>query len=60
MRDRFCFAAPLPVLGVLAEVIFLRRYMQALLHERNAVLKQIAESSQWQKYLPPAPISNLG
>ena len=55
MKDVFCFAAPLPVLGRLAEIIFLRRYMRALLQERNAVLKQIAESSDWQRYLPSTP-----
>jgi ligand-binding SRPBCC domain-containing protein len=52
MKDVFCFAAPLPVLGRLAEVTFLRRYMLALLRERNTVLKEIAESSEWQRYLP--------
>lgn len=51
MKDLFCFAAPVPVLGVLAEVFVLRRYMRALLGERNVVLKRIAESSDWQKYL---------
>ena len=45
MKNVFCFAAPLPVLGRLAEFAFLRRYMRALLRERNAVLKKIAESS---------------
>src|SRR5437762_4593125 len=45
MKDVFRFAAPLPVLGRLAEIAFLRSYMLALLRERNAVLKQIAESS---------------
>jgi len=52
VKDVFCFAAPLPVLGRLAEMAFLRRYMQALLRERNAVLKQIAESPEWPQYLP--------
>jgi ligand-binding SRPBCC domain-containing protein len=52
MKDVFCFAAPLPVLGPLAEAAFLRAYMQGLLRERNAVLKQIAESTEWRKYLP--------
>jgi ligand-binding SRPBCC domain-containing protein len=52
MKDVFYFAAPLPVLGWLAEAAFLRGYMQSLLRERNAVLKQIAESTEWQKYLP--------
>jgi ligand-binding SRPBCC domain-containing protein len=52
MRDTFTFAAPIPILGRIAEALFLRRYMLALLRERNAVIKQIAESSDWQHYLP--------
>ncbi|HXR16017.1 MAG TPA: SRPBCC family protein [Terriglobales bacterium] len=52
MRDVFRFAAPLPVLGRVAEIAFLCRYMQALLRERNALVKQIAESAAWQTYLP--------
>jgi ligand-binding SRPBCC domain-containing protein len=52
MRDVFSFAAPLPVLGRVAEVLVLRRYMRALLRERNAVLKQVAESQEWRQYLP--------
>ena len=45
MRDDFRVAAPLPLLGPL-EVLFLRRYMLALLRERNAVIKQVAESDE--------------
>jgi hypothetical protein len=52
MKDVLYFAAPLPVLGRMAEVFVLRRYMQKLLHERNLVLKQVAESDEWRKYLP--------
>jgi ligand-binding SRPBCC domain-containing protein len=54
MLDIFRVAAPIPVLGRIAETFILRRYMQSLLHERNAVIKQIAESptQDWQKYLP--------
>jgi ligand-binding SRPBCC domain-containing protein len=44
MRDVFCFAAPLGLLGRLAELVVLRRYMQALLRERNRVVREIAES----------------
>jgi ligand-binding SRPBCC domain-containing protein len=43
MRDVFEFAAPLPVIGRLAEILFLRRYMSKLLHERNVALKASAE-----------------
>jgi ligand-binding SRPBCC domain-containing protein len=52
MRDIFAFAAPLAALGLLAEFLFLRRYMQNLLRERNAAIKQIAQSGEWRKYLP--------
>ena len=51
-RDVFDFAAPWGRLGLFAEIVLLRRYMAGLLHERNAVLKRIAESSEWQRYLP--------
>jgi ligand-binding SRPBCC domain-containing protein len=51
MRDVFCFEPPLAVLGRVAGVVFLNRYMKALLRERNAVLKRISESSEWQNYL---------
>jgi ligand-binding SRPBCC domain-containing protein len=43
MGDVFRFAAPLPILGRLAEILVLRRYMQSLLRERIAALKTIAE-----------------
>jgi len=52
MTDIFWFEAPLPVLGRIAEIVILRRYMQALLRERNAVIRQFAESGEWRKVLP--------
>ena len=52
MKDAFRFAAPLPILGRIAEVLVLQRYMRALLHERNQVIKEIAESDRWTEYLP--------
>jgi hypothetical protein len=52
MKDLFRVTAPLPLLGPLAEILFLRRYMLMLLRERNAVIKQLAESNDWQTYLP--------
>ena len=51
MKDVFFFSAPLPVLGRVAEILILRRYMQALLHERNVAIKQIAESGEWRRYV---------
>ena len=51
MRDLFRFSAPLPPLGLLVESAILRRYMRRLLHERNQVIRQIAESGEWSRYL---------
>lgn len=52
MEDRFVFAAPVPFLGRLAEELILKRYMKRFLQQRNAVLKQAAESDQWKSLLP--------
>ena len=52
MRDVLVFAAPLGPLGRIVETLVLRRYMTRLLHERNAVIRQIAESDDWRRYLP--------
>jgi ligand-binding SRPBCC domain-containing protein len=52
MRDVLVFMAPLGMLGRVVEWAVLRRYMGALLHERNEVVREIAESTEWRKYLP--------
>jgi ligand-binding SRPBCC domain-containing protein len=52
MRDDFRFSAPLDPLGWISERLILRRYMLNLLTERNAVIQQVAESTEWQGYLP--------
>lgn len=51
MRDVFRFAAPLPILGRLAEIALLGRYMKAFLRERNAAIRRIAESEEWRSFL---------
>jgi ligand-binding SRPBCC domain-containing protein len=45
MVDIFDYTSPLGLLGRLADGLFLRRYMAALLRERNAYLKRAAEST---------------
>jgi ligand-binding SRPBCC domain-containing protein len=45
MVDIFDYTAPLGPLGRLADGLFLRRYMTALLRARNAYLKRAAEST---------------
>jgi hypothetical protein len=52
MRNDFRFAAPLSILGLIAERLFLRSYMLNLLRERNAIIKKVAESAEWSKYIP--------
>ena len=44
MTDVFDYVAPLGVLGSLADRLFLKRHMRCLLEERNAVIKDLAES----------------
>jgi ligand-binding SRPBCC domain-containing protein len=51
MKDAFRFAAPLPILGRVAEAAVLSEYMQRLLRERNQAIKQIAESGEWRRYI---------
>ncbi len=51
MRDRLTFAAPLSVLGNIAEQLFLKRYMDRFLRRRNAIVKRVAESDRWQDFL---------
>jgi hypothetical protein len=52
LKDIYAIAAPIPILGSIAESLFLRHYMLALARERNAVIKRLAESSGWRHYLP--------
>jgi ligand-binding SRPBCC domain-containing protein len=54
MIDVLTFQAPLGILGRVAEIVFLTRYMKTLLLTRNRYLKQMAEAEQkgeplWQR-----------
>jgi ligand-binding SRPBCC domain-containing protein len=51
MRDEIRFAARGGFIGRLATRIFLRKRLKAYLLERNAMIKQLAESEDWHKYL---------
>jgi ligand-binding SRPBCC domain-containing protein len=51
MRDRLTFAAPIPVLGNIAEQLFLKRYMDRFLRRRNEIVKRVAESDRWQDFI---------
>ena len=60
MRDEFHFSAPLGLLGRAAEWLFLTRYMTKLLRNRNRILKELAESGEWQRYLPDRAQNDFG
>jgi ligand-binding SRPBCC domain-containing protein len=51
MKDRFDYTSPLGVLGVIADAIFLERYMTKFLKQRNAAIKLCAESGDWKRIL---------
>ena len=54
MRDHFEFASPLGILGKIADWLFLTAYMRRFIIRRNAVLKQLAESGDWNRYVQHA------
>jgi ligand-binding SRPBCC domain-containing protein len=60
MMDRVEFASPVPVLGFLADVFFLRQYLRHFLQMRNRALKVAAESDQWRNYLSSVSAENQG
>ena len=51
MKDVFVFESPMGILGHVANVTFLTRYMTDLLSTRAQHLKLTAESDEWKKYL---------
>lgn len=51
MRDLFDYDAPLWLLGNLADILFLKKYMTKFLTERNRLIKEIAESEQWKEFI---------
>jgi ligand-binding SRPBCC domain-containing protein len=59
MRDELRFAAPLGILGRIAETFVLRRYFIRFLKQRNDLIKQVAEGPQetWSRYVQQTPPS---
>lgn len=51
MIDEFFFLSPLGVLGKLADMLFLKKYMTNFLLNKNKELKSFAESEEWKKIL---------
>jgi hypothetical protein len=55
MTDLFDFEAPCGVLGRFACALFLTQYLRRFLMERNALIKEIAESDQAARFIHPSP-----
>jgi len=51
MKDRFEFQSPLGIFGKIVDQLFLQAYMERFLVQRNGVLKKLAESNEWTRYL---------
>lgn len=59
MIDELRFAAPLGILGLIAELLVLHPYLAGFLKQRNSLIKQVAEGPQeiWSRYVQQAPSS---
>jgi ligand-binding SRPBCC domain-containing protein len=51
VKDIFEYESPLGLLGKIADFLFLKKYMQNFLIERNTVIKKYAESGKWKEVL---------
>jgi ligand-binding SRPBCC domain-containing protein len=51
MRDVFDYLSPLWILGKAADALFLQKYMTKILTERNELIKRVAESDEWRKFI---------
>jgi ligand-binding SRPBCC domain-containing protein len=51
MVDRFEFESPFGIVGRIVDRLFLAGYLRRFLIRRNEVLKKLAESEGWRKYL---------
>ncbi|MBL7934165.1 MAG: SRPBCC family protein, partial [Bacteroidia bacterium] len=51
MLDEFVYESPLGILGRLANVLVLTRYLRKFLEERNSMIKNFAESHEWKAFI---------
>lgn len=51
MTDIFRYESPLGVIGKIADVIFLEKYLYKFLKKRNDIIKSYAESDLWKSVL---------
>ncbi len=51
MKDLFEFESPYGIIGALFNKLVLTNYMKRFLTERNQMIKRVAETEEWRKYL---------
>ena len=51
VKDIFEYESPFGFLGKIADFLFIKRYMQIFLMERNTMIKEYAESGKWKEVL---------
>lgn len=51
MIDVFDYQSPLGILGKLADITFLKKYMRNFINKRNVVIKEFAESGKWKEII---------
>lgn len=51
MRDVFDYDSPYWIFGAFADWLFLESYMRKLLENRNELIRKIAESDDWKRFL---------
>lgn len=51
MKDVFDYDSPFWIFGKIADALFLENYMTKILAERNRLIKEVAESDDWKKFL---------
>ena len=55
LKDVFDFDSPLGILGNIADFLFVESHLREMLETRNALIKRIAESDEWRKFLDEVP-----
>ncbi len=51
MKDLFDYKSPFGLLGKLADMLFIEKYMTDFLEKRNAIIKEFAETEKWRELL---------
>lgn len=52
MRDKLIFSSPFGPLGAVVDRLVLKAYLTHFLEERNRLIKTVAESADWRRFVP--------